>query len=411
MRKETRLNRRDFLRLSTAAMGGAVWAASVGVSFSGPATAFAKGGSPYVNPFAQWSNGPNPHPDPTYFPIGVWLQEPSLAPQYQAIGVNFYSGLYQGPTEEQLATLKSYDMPVICAQNDVGLAHRDDPTIIGWFQEPDEPDNAQPAPGGGYGPFVDPSVIIEHYHEKVANDPSRPVLLNLGQGVANDDWIGHGPGFSLDLYAEYLKGTDIAAYDVYPVANGLPLWYAAKGVDRLRDWGNDRKIVWEYIEASNISSDRIPTPEQIRSEVWMALIHGARGFMYFAHRFVPEFDAAYMLHNDEIRAGVAEINQQVHSLAPILNTPTIAGEVTVNSSNPDVPISTMVKKRGGITYLFAVGMRDGETTGTFEFSSGLKGDSRIEVVGEDRTIRAVNGGFTDTFAPYEVHIYKTVQGV
>ena len=46
----------------------------------------------------------------------------------------------------QLAELKKHGMPVICDQNAVGLAHKDDPTIVGWMQQ-DEPDNSQEIPG------------------------------------------------------------------------------------------------------------------------------------------------------------------------------------------------------------------------------------------------------------------------
>ena len=36
--------------------------------------------------------------DPSFFPIGVWLQSPTRAPQYRAIGVNTFVGLFDGPT-------------------------------------------------------------------------------------------------------------------------------------------------------------------------------------------------------------------------------------------------------------------------------------------------------------------------
>src|SRR5689334_13264772 len=61
------------------------------------------------------------------FPIAVWLQAPANASKYKAAGINLYVGLWQGPTEEQLAILKAAGMPVVCEQNAVGLAHKDDP--------------------------------------------------------------------------------------------------------------------------------------------------------------------------------------------------------------------------------------------------------------------------------------------
>src|SRR3954454_21742163 len=80
--------------------------------------------------------------DPDVFPIAVWLQNPARAADYQAIGINVYVGLWRGPTDDQLAELKKHGMRVICAQNDVGRKHLDDPTVVGWMHG-DEPDNAQ----------------------------------------------------------------------------------------------------------------------------------------------------------------------------------------------------------------------------------------------------------------------------
>src|SRR5262249_54475298 len=91
--------------------------------------------------YARWQQ--QPPASLNYFPIAVWLQSPSNAAKFKAAGINLYVGLWQGPTEEQLATLKAAGMPVICEQNAVGLAHKNDPTIIGWMHG-DEPDNAQP---------------------------------------------------------------------------------------------------------------------------------------------------------------------------------------------------------------------------------------------------------------------------
>jgi hypothetical protein len=43
-----------------------------------------------------------------------------------------------GPTEQQLASLKKSGMKVICEQNEVALKNLDDPIIIGWMHG-DEP--------------------------------------------------------------------------------------------------------------------------------------------------------------------------------------------------------------------------------------------------------------------------------
>lgn len=362
------------------------------------------------SPYAQWEFGPSP--DPNFFPIGVWLQNPSRASQYKAAGFNFYFGLWQGPTESQLSALQSHKMRVICDQNTVGLAHRNDSLIMGWMHG-DEPDNAQwDAATQSYGPPVPTQEIIDDYHDIVANDSKRPVFLNLGQGVANDEWVGRGPDASLDDYPEYVKGADVVSFDVYPVvginkSDGEKyLWYVAKGVDRLREWTNYEKPVWNFIECTHISNpDKKATPQQVKAEVWMSLIHGSNGICYFVHQFEPTFIEAALLVDQEMLTAVTQINNQIHELAPVLNSPTIENGVTVVSSESTIPIDAMVKHYDGSTYLFAVPMRLGPATGSFEFT-GYSGSASLEVLGEERTINVVDGKFEDSFETYEVHLYK-----
>ena len=186
-----------------------LFAALLSIGFSAPGHA--------ASPYAQWPQGPPS--DAAHFPIGVWLQAPRNASRYRDLGVNFYLGLWKGPTEEQLAELAAAGMPVICAQNAVGLANIDNPIIVGWMHG-DEPDNAQALPdGSGYGPPVPPTRVQEDYHKWRAADPSRPVLLNLGQGVANEEWKGRGVWGKPEDYPQYALAADILAYDIYPVAS------------------------------------------------------------------------------------------------------------------------------------------------------------------------------------------------
>src|SRR5678809_1346728 len=125
--------------------------------------------------YARWKHGPPARPD--YFPIGVWLQNPTNAERFKAAGINVYVALYRGPTDEQLAMLERAGMSAICSQNERSLAFRENPVIIGWMHG-DEPDNAQSlGKGKGYGPPDLPERIIEKYQQVRATDPTRPCLL------------------------------------------------------------------------------------------------------------------------------------------------------------------------------------------------------------------------------------------
>jgi hypothetical protein len=104
-------------------------------------------------------------------------------------------------------------------------------------------------------------------------------------------------------------------------------------------------------------------------------------------------------------AGITEINAQITQLAPVLNSTTLAGSVRANPDNPQVPIATMFKRHGDHHYLFAVAMRPGKTQAQFLFAGGqAPGD--VEVLGENRTLSATPGGFTDEFSDWAVHLYR-----
>ena len=366
-----------------------------------------------ANPYKKWENGPSPGAD--FFTIGVWLQNPANAKKYQAAGINTYIGLWKGPTEKQLADLKQAGMKVICHQNEVGLRHLDDPLIIGWMHG-DEPDNAQSrGPGKGYGPPILPAGIIADYKKIAAADPTRPVLLNLGQGVAWDNWHGRGTRTNHpEDYPEYIKGSDIVSFDIYPVVHPKPevsgkLWYVARGVERLVKWTDGKKPVWNCIECTHINNKNIkPTPHHVRSEVWMSIIHGSVGLVYFVHEWQPKFNESALLSDPQMLAAVTKINRRITSLAPVLNTPTIKTGLDISLDNNDVPVVAMMKKYKNSLYIFAVCMRDNPNQATFALSN-LPGTPNIKVLDENRSLKIQNGTFTDNFQPWDVHLYQIIQ--
>jgi hypothetical protein len=353
--------------------------------------------------------------NPNFFPIGVWLQSGENAPAYRAAGINVNIGVWQGLNQEKLDKYKKARMKLIVDQNQFSLDHLKDTTIIAWMHG-DEPDNAQAKKNGGpgYDPCVDPQIIINNYNKIKEKDPSRPVYMNLGQGVAYINYNGRGAcRGNIDTYKEatngYLKGCDIASFDIYPVNNSDPeshnnLWYVAKGIDSLRSWTFYKKPVWCVIECTKISprNPRKPTTMEVKSEVWMALVHGAKGYAYFCHSFVAPQDEAALLHDPEMLKAVTDINKQVTALAPVLNSADTKDYVTVGSSNKDVFVDVLTKNYKNANYIFSVGMRPGFTTATFNVKLG----NTVEVIGEGRKLKITDGKFSDEFVPYGVHLYK-----
>lgn len=355
-----------------------------------------------LDQYGPWFGG---YKDATFFPISVWLQSPTNATAYAAIGINQFIGLYNGPTQSDLDTLGTAKMPVYCDQNSTGLANLTNAIILGWTQQ-DEPDNAQPV-DGGYGPCIAPSQIQSLYQTMKTKDATRPVFLNVGQGVANDAWVGRGSCSNQPQdYPEYAKGADIVSFDIYPINSGLDITLVPLGVDRLGQAVSFKKPVWNWIECTRIDqANPKPTPDQVKSEVWMSIIHGSMGIGYFVHQFTPTFDEKALLDDAVMKPAVAAIDQQIHDLAPALNTAPITNAVSEQSSTKvDFLVKRLPSSLGGHLYVFAVSMTGTQTTATFTLSHDTF--TTATVLGENRSVSIAANAFTDTFAAYAVHLYQ-----
>jgi len=422
-----------------------------------------EGGPAY---FAQFPLGPSPSQD--YFMRAVWLQSPRNAGLFEAVGVNQYVGLWRGTVEvgrdggPVLPLLRQYNMRVF-GDRESALAgpdaakHLSDPIIDAWAQV-DEPDNAQSLPAGGYGDCIDPSAVISRYKANKAADPNRPVYLGVGQGTGyNADSCYYGRGSTccsaprnFNDYPLYIQGGDILASDVYPENDAHPMWWVSRTTDRLRYWSDYKKPVLQDIELVNFNnkSSVTLTPAEVAAEVWMTIIHGARGLMYFVHQFAPAEEEDSILHPEhaDVKAAVAAADMQVAALARVLNTPSVGNGVTVTSSSAHAAINVLLKRYGGCTFLLATndglpqnqtaaanpmtetslfcrGSSDctdataksggalsmlaaGATTATFTLRD-FPAHATAIVLGEKRQITISSGVFSDNFATsYTWHLYQ-----
>ena len=300
---------------------------------------------------------------------------------------------------------------MICEQNNAALRRLDDDTIIGWMHG-DEPDNAQELHDkSGYGPPVLPEKIVESFHRMHSADSSRPIMLNLGQGVAWDGWYGRGSRSNHpEDYPKYVEGCDIVSFDIYPVVHDNKrvigrLDYVARGVERLIQWTGGKKVVWNCLECTHISNpDRKPTPAEVRSEAWMSIIYGTQGLIYFVHQFKPTFREAGLLDDAEMLDAITSLNNQITQLAPVLHEPSVTGAVSMRLFRESDSLTTLVKRHDGVIYVFVVEMKGLATSAEFKINSSNA--ISIEVLGENRSILSEAGSFHDRFSPWDVHLYR-----
>jgi hypothetical protein len=352
---------------------------------------------------------PNGFPsDPRFFPTAVWLQSPRNAGEFKAIGINTFVGLWEGPTEAQLAELSTSGLYVVAEQNEVGLNSPNRGIIRGWMQG-DEPDNAQPAIRGlgQFGPCIPAAEVAERSRGMKARDPTRPVLVNFGRGVADPSWHGRGTCTGDEKYYDVaVRSADIVSFDIYPVGSDTPrvkgrLEYVARGVANLVKRTLPGQSVWTAIETTALDPARPAEPAEVRAEVWMALIHGARGIVYFVHEWTGGFREDGIFRHPDIVREVARINRTIASLASVLNSPDLPERIDVSSP---VPIAAMVKQHGNALYLFAVAMQNQPSTPRLAIR-GLRG-ARAAVLNEGRDVAIRDGIIEDTFDGYAVHLYK-----
>lgn len=349
---------------------------------------------------ARWPNGISA--SASYVPIGVWMQQPLNAERYREVGVNLFIGLWEGPTDEQLDLLNTSELTTFCGQAGVWQSRLDDPAVSGWLIE-ESPDNAQELPEGGYGPCIEPEVMQAKYADMTSADATRPVLLLLGQGVADADWPGRGDCDGRDdQYPGYAEAADVLGFYYYPVSRDRPLELFANGVERLLDASRHRKPILALIEAASVVEGVArPTPDQLRAQAWIALVSGAAGIAYYCHDFEPELNETDCLDHAPTRDAMQSINAEIAQLAPALNSPTVSNGVTVES---DAPISVRLTRIAGTTYLFAAAL-SGETAKA-RFKLRAIDDASVEVIGEDRNVSIEAGVLEDDFDSYAVHLYR-----
>jgi hypothetical protein len=351
---------------------------------------------------------PNGFPsDPSFFPIGIWLQAPSRAAAYRAMGINTFIGLWKGPTEAQLAELSRNGLFAVAAQNEVGLTSPRRDVIRAWMHQ-DEPDNAQKGFLGLHIACVPAHEVASRSREMRMRDPTRPLFVNFGRAVADTDW--HGRGIcrgDTGYYAAASAGIDIVSFDIYPVANSDDpvrgrLEYVARGIANLRSWARDASSFWAIIETTRIAhpTDRA-TPAQIRAQVWLALTRGATGIGYFVHEWSDGFrEDGIFRHPDAVEA-VTRINAEIRELAPVLNAETLHDAATAQDP---AGLSVMAKRRDGSLYVFAAATSPSASRHRIALPGVT--DARAVALGEGRSVEIRDGVLEDRYDGYGVHLYR-----
>ncbi len=389
----------------------------------------------YQPTFPTWDI--KPFNDKNFFPIGITSLQSQYAESVKDAGINIVLAVNSVLTAADLQQFKAANLYLIGSLNKIDPSLWDNDIIVGWNNgyKPDifqrferwgtmeKIGKAWPhirrarEEWGKYGPPIPVIDIQKKYQSIKKTDSSRPVWTHLSQVVAfpnnhNYEARGFRQGHRED-YAEYMKGCDIVSFDFfsYSFPNEVTqkkIWLLANGVDNLYKWSNGQKVVWGFVETTRAyRNGEIPPPEIIKAQVWMQIIHGATGIVYYADgydQFGQRIENALLIDSSRL-AVLKEINSQIHRLSSIINTPNISNKARIELHQEDVSIDFVVKQSGKWLYIFSVAMRPMNNRATFHLN-GLTADTQIEVIGQNRSIHAQAGRFSDNFQPYQVNLYK-----
>ena len=346
---------------------------------------------------------------PSFFPIAVFFGKPSDAAALQAAGINTYMGAEHDGSP--ISTITSTGMDVIAQDEWTPAEIGNDPRVVGWHVS----DECEMGSSGCDG-STETSRLAE---QKQLAAPLR----NLGDGRFLQSNFGNGvlgTYWAPTTMPQFVNSVDVTSVDKYaytsPAVDGVitqswnwptgknPASSSAYGwlQDRMASFSNSATPNWVFVETAKPflteSGARTIAPDQIEGAVWNSIIHGAAGIAYFQHNNNGSCGTYSILQcGAALTAKITAIDQQVESLAPVLNTPSYRWTFGTG-------LNTSLKASGGSAYIFA--MTDGGTGArTFTLPQGV--DGTIQVVGENRTITPRNGTFTDTFAnEYTHHIYR-----
>lgn len=286
------------------------------------------------------------------------------------------------------------------------------PSLLCWEME-DEPaftwNSAEPR--------IKPEPLVETYRLIKQNDPEHLVTTN------------HGPVNLISTLQKYNPSTDIVSCDIYPVIpHGIKPDYALHPdglqgdllntslsqvgdyVEKMKRVVNGSKPVfivlqgfaWEMLKPADkrdTAMVRYPTYGESRFMVYNAIVHGATGVIFWGTDYTPQ-PSSFMTNLNRITRELSEIQRIISNKSDEMS---IGLDYQELGYSVDKGIEFIVKQSDGKLYLITGNSDKNPVKMTF---SNLIGYKTAHVLHENRTIGLNDGKLTDTYVPFDVHIYE-----
>jgi len=327
-----------------------------------------------------------------FFPIMQWLQCPSSFATNVALGVDVFlgKGCSDNPDATEVAQLASLGAFSVLPFD---AAVQDKPGLFGWHFD-DEPDgNGEP-----------PTAVAQQFRRNRTEDPRHVNFLTVESNFYSRMSPPAISGGDRSVYRGYASTTDVLGFDLYPIYGWCrPDWISWVGAAQRQlvdDYAGGRPT-YQWIEATATSGRFCkgpgPTATEVRAEVWMAVVNGAKAIGYFTHSWTPDYSQFRVTRS--VQAEMQRTDGQLRELTPVL----LGRETRVRVAGT-AAVEATARSYGGATYVLAVNTSRSPQRATFTVAAPAARSAGV--IDEGRSVRISHGSLSDAFAPLQVHLYE-----
>ena len=206
---------------------------------------------------------------------------------------------------------------------------------------------------------------------------------------------------------------DIISTDPYPMfgaqpAGGYNHRQVADWTARSREAVKSSRPIMTVLQFFKFTSQgRWPTLQEMRNHAWMSIVEGARGLWWWSlgDNALKNVCAGWCAEKTGYMNNLKAVVNEIAALEPALLADDAPGALQTNS-NPSA-IRTKVKLHNGRGYLFAYNATNAQAGATFTWNTA---PGSVTVNAENRTLGASGNSFSDTFGPYQAHVYVIGSG-
>ncbi|MBS1721283.1 MAG: hypothetical protein JST35_12630 [Armatimonadetes bacterium] len=282
--------------------------------------------------------------------------------------------------------------------------------LLAWSHW-DEPDAA------GRAPTWTPA-FEKTYSEWRSIDPNRKIFLNFaGPDIT---WFTTQRDSYSTNYASYyprlVATADWIASDLYPAGGWLNRGHESRRGDialiaepmrAIKKLTNKPQFVFieaSEIESGNVAGARCPTPEEMRAQIWYAILHGARGIFYFpasVRRDAFRFDAS----PPEIVKEMVRQNALIRKAGRTLQGAVDPSQLQVSA---DGPLEVGWRLLDGQATVIVVNPTRKSVPEAKITVAGAKGEARF--LSNDRRVPMSNGVLKESIEPLGVRVFMVGTG-